>query len=314
MQYAKAPLADAYTCTTCPGTKITDMGFSYTKRGEVSDVYESTPHSGGYYHLTQSYWAHGAPNVLSGLPGLPAITYAGTVGSVVGLDGEGRITQITAASGLNPITATAYNAAGLPTQVTFGSADTDIFAYDPNTLRMNSYQFKVGSQSVTGTLGWNANGSLGTLGIVDPFNSANTQTCAFNADDLSRITKADCGTIWGQNFSYDPFGNVTKTKIAGSGATSFTPIYQSSPSITNRVSTVNGVSATYDANGNLLNDTFRTYTWDADGNPVTIGSVTLTYDALDRMAEQTTASTHSEIVYDPSVGKLALMKGTFLIT
>jgi hypothetical protein len=174
------------------------------------------------------------------------------------------------------------------------------------------FQFTVGSQSVTGTLGWNPNGSLGTLGITDPFNPANTQNCSYSADDISRITKADCGTIWGQTFSYDPFGNITKNKIAGSGATSFTPTYQTSP-VTNRVASVGGVSATYDANGNSLNDSFRTYTWDADGNPVNIGSVTLTYDTFDRMAEQTTGNTHSEIVYGPGGGKLALMNGASLI-
>src|SRR5260370_17245472 len=88
--------------------------------------------------------------------------------------------------------------------------------------------------------------------------------------------------------------------MAGSGAASVGPVDQSSPSITNRVSTVSGVSATYDANGNSLNDTFRAFTWDADGNPGTIASVTLTYDAFDRMAEQTTGSTNSHIVYSPS--------------
>ena len=70
---------------------------------------------------------------------------------------------------------------------------------------------------------------------------------------------------------------------------------------------------TYDANGNSLNDTFRTYTWDADGNSVTIGSATLTCDALDRMVEQATGSANSEIVYGPGGGKLALMNGTSLI-
>ena len=70
---------------------------------------------------------------------------------------------------------------------------------------------------------------------------------------------------------------------------------------------------TYDANGNSLNDTFRAYTWDADGNSHTIGSATLTYDALDRMAEQTTGSANSEIVYGPGGGKLALMNGSTLL-
>jgi YD repeat-containing protein len=43
----------------------------------------------------------------------------------------------------------------------------------------------------------------------------------------------------------------------------------------------------YDPEGNLLNDTFHTYSWDADGNSVKIDSINATYDALDRMVELT---------------------------
>jgi len=34
-------------------------------------------------------------------------------------------------------------AGSLPTQVSLGSGDTDIFAYDANTLRISQYQFKI---------------------------------------------------------------------------------------------------------------------------------------------------------------------------
>ncbi|MGB2671034.1 MAG: RHS repeat-associated core domain-containing protein, partial [Candidatus Acidiferrum sp.] len=242
---------------------------------------------------------------MSGNIGLPTITY--------GAEGEGRPSTVSASSGQNPVTAANYyNLYQSPYQlsVTFGSGDSDVFTFDPNTFRLNKYQFNVGSQAVTGTLGWNANWSLGSLGISDPFSAANTQTCSFTADDLSRISQTNCGTIWAQTFSYDPFGNIQTHQTAGSG-TSFAPTYASSP-ITNRISTVGGTSATYDANGNSLYDTFRTFSWDADSNPITIGSVTLTYDAFDRMVEQSVASTHSEIVYGPAGVKFALMNGTTL--
>ncbi len=62
-------LAEVLT-DNCTGTQYTDEGFSYTVRGEVSDVYESTPHSGGYYHVNASYWADGVMNTLSGIPGV----------------------------------------------------------------------------------------------------------------------------------------------------------------------------------------------------------------------------------------------------
>ena len=48
-------LAEAYTGQS----KTTDLGFSYSPRGEVTDVYQSTPNSGGYYHVSASYWPNG---------------------------------------------------------------------------------------------------------------------------------------------------------------------------------------------------------------------------------------------------------------
>lgn len=82
-------------------------------------------------------------------------------------------------------------------------------------------------------------------------------------------------------FSYDPFGNITK-----SGSLSWMPGYNA-----NNQYTLSGTS--YDADGNLLKDSFHTYTWTADGHVATIDSTTcgtngtcLTYDALGRMVER----------------------------
>lgn len=309
MLNAKTRLAEAYTCVSPCNSKITDLGLSYSARGEITDVYELTPHSGSTgapYNLTSAqFWTSGALNQLVG-PGIPTITY--------GADGEGRPTTASDGSSHAPVTSTTYNLYTAPPQltVTFGSTDSDVFNFDPYTLRLNKYQFNIGSQAVTGNFSWNANGSLGSLNITDPFSSANTQNCSYVADDLSRISQVNCGTIWGQNITYDPFGNIQKAGISGSGGSTFSPTYQSSPSITNRVSQVGGTNATYDANGNSLNDTFRSYTWDAENRPVTIGSVTLTYDAFGHMVEQSTGSANSEIVYSPLGGKFELMNGNTL--
>lgn len=307
MTNAKSRLAEAYTCFSPCSSKTTDLGFSYTARGEATDVYELTPHSSpSYYHVSQTYWPHGAPSQLSSnITGLPTISYGGTIGSTVGLDGEGRITQVTAASGQNPVTGVTYNNSSLPTQVTFGSADTDIFAYDFNTMRKTQYQFNINGQSSTGTLTWNANATLGQLAITDQFNGADTQTCNYVHDDLTRIASANCGTAASQTFSYDPFGNISKS---GSPYT-FQPTYNST---TNRFATIPGTTPSYDANGNVLSDGSHTYAWDADGNSVTLDSVGLTFDALDRMVEQNRSGTYTEIVYSPGGAKLALMSGQTL--
>lgn len=183
MSNVKTRMAEAYTCTGSCTSKITDLGFSYTVRGEASDAYESTPNSGGYYHISATYWPNGALDVLtakygtSGITGLPTFTYAP--------DGEGRISTVSASSGQNPVTATAYSVASLATQVTFGSSDSDSFTYDPNSNRMKTYTFDVNGQSVAGTLNWNSIGTLESLAITDPFYGSGNQTCTYTHDDMS---------------------------------------------------------------------------------------------------------------------------------
>jgi RHS repeat-associated protein len=114
---------------------------------------------------------------------------------------------------------------------------------------------------------------------------------------------ANCGSAASQTFSYDPFGNLYKT----GSPYSFEPTYTVS---TNHMATLPSFTPTYDANGNVLTDSINTYAWDADGNSTTVGSVTLTFDALDRMVEQDHSGTYTEIVYAPTGAKLALMSGT----
>jgi len=65
-------------------------------------------------------------------------------------------------------------------------------------------------------------------------------------------------------------------------------------------------NTSYDLNGNLLADTFHSYTWDSEGNPATIDSIGLTYDAFDRVVEQNQSGTYYQIVYTPLGKKLGL--------
>jgi RHS repeat-associated protein len=217
--------------------------------------------------------------------------------------------MVSAATGQNPVTGTAYNhLTGQPTGVTFGSSDSDAFTYDSNTGRMTQYKFTVNGSSVIGNLTWNANGTVGTLGITDPFNASNAQTCNYGYDDLARIQSTNCGAVWSQTFSFDPFGNITKT-----GSIAFQPTYSTT---TNRISTLPGFPTppppAYDANGNLTNDSVHTYTWDAEGKVLAVDTTSVTYDALGRAVEQARGSSYTQIVYGPQGNKLALMNGQTL--
>jgi RHS repeat-associated protein len=437
MSNVKGRLAEAYTVAQgagCAAAKVTDEGFSYSARGELTDVYQYTPHSGGYYHVNAAYWPHGILQSFSGLPGTPTISY--------GVDGVGRVSSVTANSGQNPVSSAGYYNSGQPFSLTFGSGDSDTFSYDTNTGRMTQYQSNINGQTVAGNLAWNANGSLAQAATTDPFNSANNQVCGYTYDDLGRLSTTNCGPIvttwnanggtgishlcgrpdgdgwsvnvfndpsgcwmqygpyttqlgagsyvaqwtlladnnsadnntilrldindstantqlgymyvtreqftspnvyqtfslpftlnssqaghqlefriywygysyireknldyatsssWAQTFGFDPFGNISK-----SGSSSFQASYATA---TNRITSISNFVPSYDANGNLTNDSSHTYAWDADGHAVAIDSVAVTYDVLGRMVEQNKGGMYYQIVYGPTGGKLAIMSG-----
>lgn len=284
---AKGRLAYSYTLSAEGLQKTTEQYYSYSQKGESTDVYQKTKNSNGFYRSTASYWPNGALHTLGLLNGagdslIPALTY--------GVDGKGRPYSASAAAGQNPVTSVLYNTADQPTKITLGSADTDSFTYDTNTGQMTEYKFKVNCQTKVGDLKWNLNGTLQSLATIDHFNSANNQSCGYGYDDLGRLAGNSCDT-WQQTFSFDPFGNVSK-----SGNISFLPGYDPK---TNRY-----VGFSYDGNnGNLASDGSRTFAWDADGNVTTVNGISNIYDANGRMAEQNGST---QVLYSPSGQKLAL--------
>ncbi len=231
----KGRLVTAGTCqtnTSCAGSSVVREDFGYSPRGEITDIWETTPHSGGAYHTTAAFWATGALKTLGGIPSAPTIYYGASDGS--GLDGEGRITQVTDSSGRSPVTGVTYAPAttnsnyagplGSLTGVTFGSGDSDSFGYDLNTGRMTGYLYSVNAKTDVGTLTWNTNGTLGKLVISDQIpGTSDSQTCTYGYDDLKRISNVTCGTFWVQNFTYDAFGNIIKNVPSGDGGLSFLP-------------------------------------------------------------------------------------------
>jgi RHS repeat-associated protein len=287
---------------------LTDEYFSYDADGRLTDVYESTPNSGGYYHTSASYYANGALNTLTGVPTLNGWTF--------GVDGEGRPYSATYGT-TNWVKSATYYPSNPQTIVTYGvgtTPDTDVYSFDSNTGRMTQFTFTVGStpKSLTGTVSWNANGTLGGLGLTDQLNGANTQNCSYVYDDLARASGVNCvngsTNVWNQNFTLDAFGNISK-----SGTSSFAASYLLSNGTTNnQQQSVGSCTPTYDANGDLTKDcsfvTPETYTWNQYGSPATLNGVTITYDALGREVEIGSSSSYSQILYSP-IGKLGVMKG-----
>jgi RHS repeat-associated protein len=179
-----------------------------------------------------------------------------------------------------------------------GSGDSDVFTYDTNTNRMTKYQFNIGTQTFTGIPAWNSNGSFASLSITDPFYATDTQNCTYSHDDLARISSANCGSVFSQTFSYDAFGNLTK-----SGTFGFHPTYNSA---TNRYSSLPGATVSYDSAGNLLSDGTNTFAWDAFGKAINVRGHAVTYDAFGNMVE---ADYPSEFFYSPDGAAYILFKG-----
>jgi RHS repeat-associated protein len=252
----------------------------------------TTPHSAGYYNISETYWPSGALHTLGGV-GLPTITY--------NADGEGRPTAVSASTGQNPVTGTSYNVRGQVTGVTLGSGDVSNFAFDNNTGRQTFYNEVINGSSVSGTLIWNSNATLKQLSTSDAFNAADTQTCNYTYDDLTRLASANCGTAWSQTFSYDAFSNLTKN-----GSITWNPGYNTA---TNRY-TLGGTS--YDSNGNLLTDTFHTYKWNIENRPTNVDTIALIHDAFGRIVEKNNSGAYNQYVYDAAGNKLATMTGQTL--
>ncbi len=330
MSNPKGRLVEAYSGAS--GSKTTDEFFSYSVRGELLDTWQCTPHSGtngcasvsNYYHVTAGFWENGALKTLSSsISGLPTENY--------GVDPMGRTNAVTATSGQNPINANgvSYDLANHRTTVTYGSGDSDVVQLDQYTGRMTKYTFNVGSNSDVGQTTWNPNGSLKTLQITDTVTStADTQTCNYSHDDLSRIASVNCvngaTNRWNQNFAYDAFGNISKTVPTGGTGITYPgyPPSQAYSSSTNWLQTASGCTPTNDNNGQMTYDCVHNYTWDAEGkmhsvdaNPSTCstGGECLTYDALGRMVEKTVGSTYTQIVYGPQ-GRFATMNGQTFVS
>jgi YD repeat-containing protein len=319
-------LSEAATDTCSSGTLITDEWFARDKDNRVLNYWQLTPHSTQYYQSTATYYENGAINTIQlASPSLYTLTY--------GLDGEGRwdtledgsTMMVTGPSGVYPNSM--YDPAGhvLNVQLTGTTPDQDIYTYDSNTGRMKTFEFEVGNTpaNLTGTLTWNANGTLANVAVVDGFNSGGSSTCysdsnswlGYGYDDWGRLLAFDCGS--GNVAEYmqpDQYDNVTMSVPTGISRTgwTFSPGYNAS---NNRVT-----GNTYDSNGNTTADggsntygynEFSKVKWTATSGTPTCGTSgkCVTYDAFGRMVETSNGTAWVELWYPQVPGARVTMSG-----
>jgi len=303
----KGRLAEMYTGS--PSSKTTDEGFCYSTRGDLTDMFETTPHSGGYFHTTATYWEDGSIKALSGVPGITgSFTYTPNyawTNTVSGPSSASLVKSVTSLFG------------DRPSVITYGSNDTDTFNQD-SKQNFSGFSSTVGSKTVSNAWTWNNNGFPTTQVITNPFDTvAAGLTCSYTWDSLIRPNTLRCtntataADVWGKNYAYDEFGNMKKTIPAGFAGQTWSPTYNLAKN------QYTGSTFAYDSNGQVTNDTINTYTWGSDGKMLSVTNIatgvvtSYTYGADGSLVEESTSGVtgHTQYVLSP-LGKIATTTST----
>ncbi len=170
-------------------------------------------------------------------------------GSVVNYshDALGRISAINVTpaggSAQTLVSAVSYYPYGPVKQITWGNGATSLRSYDQNYWidSINSSQASGLDLEFTLDAVGNITGLSDVIGGVPPNNS-------YSYDALYRLTDVDSGVSNVESYSYDPIGNRL-SKLIGAAPAAIPYTY---PPTSHRLSSVGGVSRSYDANGNTL--------------------------------------------------------------
>lgn len=165
-----------------------------------------------------------------------------------------------------------YDLDGQTTSVKYANNVTTNFTYDPNRRWLTSLVTKQssGTNLIDNTYTRDAIGRItgidGGYATTSGDGGLDFNTWTYTYDGSNRLTSAYSGKYIGplkEDFTYDTAGNLTqRTHITSATASNVTMAYGSANKPPHAISTLNGVVVTYDANGNTLTDGTATYTWD----------------------------------------------------
>ena len=207
-----------------------------------------------------------------------------------------------------------FNALGQPGTLTWGNGATTTYTYDGQNYRLKSLETVHGPTTFQ-DLDYTFDKGGNVTEITDPHHG--TQTFSYDAlDRLTQATNAATGGYGTIDYKYNKIGNVTKNSKVGlytyntSGASSTRPHAVASTRLT-AGSTTTTTTYSYDANGNLVSGGGRTLTWDYENRPTQIvkGGVTTTfkYDGDGGRVKKTVSTAPHATVY---IGQLYVCEGT----
>ncbi len=212
-----------------------------------------------------------------------------------------------------------YNIAGQVTADSLGNGVTESYGYNnrmqlitqnagtaaPYTNRMNvSYNYEaIAGQSGAQTTAGNTGQLMSLFGTINGVN----ETAVYYYDNVGRLATSNQttnGASAQRRFAYDRWGNRTGVWDAVSGGTQIQSItlQQSGAAPTNQIASVNGVSYSYDAAGNVTNDGAHSYTYDAENRVVSVdgGAATYAYDYANRRIKKVISGVITHCVWEGS--------------
>ncbi len=238
--------------------------YTYDALGRTASVTRVTD---GVPYTTQStYTALGQPATIT-YPDGEVLTYT--------YDAGGQVYSVVGST--TYVASLTYDAAGHILQVTLGNGVVTTHTYGATTLRLTSLVTTKDATTLQ-SFGYAYDNVGNITTLTDNRTPANSQT--FTYDALDRLVSAT-GSYGSHSYSYNTIGNILiKAGVTYTyGATAQTCSRLMPHAVT---STSDGKSYTYDCNGNMLSDGERTLTWDADNKPVSItrtgvGTTTFAY-------------------------------------
>lgn len=177
--------------------------------------------------------------------------------------------------GATPIvTGARYNAAGQLTQLAYGNGVVTDYSYNPQTLRLSSLRTTNTEHRTMQDFSYTFDAVGNVTAITD---RVHTGSQSFTYDGLHRLTRA-VGSYGDHRYAYDPLGNLTEKEGRSL-------LYGTGPAGPHAVSsTSEGLTLTYDANGNVTEKRPST----CPPSPVSCpGAQTFKYDAENRLVEVT---------------------------
>ncbi|HEV8482244.1 MAG TPA: RHS repeat-associated core domain-containing protein [Blastocatellia bacterium] len=227
---------------------------------------------------------------------LTQLTYPSTRAVTINHDGSGRLASVVNnVDSANAISSFTYQLSGQLAGWTLGNGVVESRTYN-NRQQLQTQTATKSGTLLTLTYGFNASaGQMGSgttagnggqvMSITGTINGT-TESASYTYDLLGRLAtsnQSSNGSSAQRRFAYDRWGNRTGVWNATSGGTQIqTVVYQQSGGApTNRINTVNGVSQTYDATGNVINDGAHSYSYDSENRLVNVDAGTTAQYAYD---------------------------------